>query len=132
LLLHRMFQCKGERPFHIVILSVLLLYFIYWLTLIHARMPLFATGVASFLFLTFKLKLSIKKHWGLALGVFIVVFLLFSKDISSKINTLSNYETALPVGKYENNYPSISSENIRSSVYYCSFKIILSNPIIGV
>lgn len=132
LLFNRMFNCKRNRMLQIIILSFLVLYFIYWLILVNARMPLLATGMTCFLFLLFKFKLSLKKCLGLSLSILIVFFILFHNEVNSKLNVLRNYKTALPVGKYENNFPSISSEHIRSGVYYCSYKIISSNPLMGV
>ncbi|WP_378180264.1 O-antigen ligase family protein [Aquimarina sp. SS2-1] len=105
--------------------------FYYWLYIIGARMPFFATVVSSILLFSFSLKVPLKF---ISIGFLIAGisgFILFGYQIYSKVEELSNYENAIPPGKYENTNPLISNENIRSVIYYCSLKNIVEKPFFG-
>lgn len=108
-----------------------LLFFFYWLFIIGARMPFFATLISAFFLVLYLLKLSIRTIVIIFFAVAVCGVTVFKTQVFSKFNELSSYENAIPAGKYENTNPLISNENIRSVIYYCTLKNILKKPIFG-
>lgn len=110
---------------------LLIIYFLYWLYILGARMPFFATAFAfAWLFLSL-LEVS-TKHIILIFSIlFSIGLLIFWTPISDKIREIENYENAIPPGKYENTNPLISNEDIRSVIYHCALQKIIQKPIFG-
>ncbi len=114
-----------------LLLSVFIGYFLYWQYILGARMPFFATLLASGWFILSFFKISTKKILILFSILFLLGSVIFWKPIIHKIDELNNYEKAIPEGKYENTNPLISNENIRSVVYYCAIQNIKLKPLLG-
>ena len=115
----------------LLILGVLIVigYFMYWQYVIGSRMPFIATLVVCF-FSIFKKKRQI------FIFSFLTIFLGFSiilktDRLGERFERLKNFTFTFPEGKYEDNYPNISPEQIRNGVYYCCFKKIEQKPLIG-
>ncbi len=124
--------CKSSRKTLMRIAGGLfLLYFYYWLYVIGARMPFFATLISSMFLFLFLLRTPLKIIVISFLILGIAGCIVFKPQIYSKIEELSDYKNAIPAGKYENTNPLISNENIRSVIYYCSFKIFVEEPLFG-
>ncbi|WP_299259040.1 O-antigen ligase [uncultured Aquimarina sp.] len=110
---------------------LLMIYFLYWLYILGARMPLFGTTIAFAWLLLSLLKVS-RKHILLIFSLLLFTgSLVFWKPVLEKIQEVKNYENAIPPGKYENTYPLISNEDIRSVIYYCASQKIIQKPIFG-
>lgn len=106
-------------------------YFFYWLQILGARMPFFATIIASVWLVLSLCRIANRTISIIYILLFFAGLLIFWKPISNKIEELANYEEAIPVGKYENTNPFISNENIRSVIYYCAFEKIKQKPLLG-
>ncbi len=120
-----------KRFFVVSIGIIVIIYLLYWQLLIASRMAFFATMI-SILFMVLRLfNIRIRTIFFLGLSSFIVVGFVFQKQLLFKINELTNYESAIPNGKYEDTYPEISNEDIRSVIYYCAIKSIMKKPILG-
>jgi O-antigen ligase len=109
-----------------------LIYFIYWLFIIGARMPILATFITILVFFLRINKLSLIKVTALFFFIALTSLVFFNNYVNSTYHSIINYKSAFPVGKYEVNFAKISNENIRSGIYYCSIKTITANPIFGI
>lgn len=113
----------------ILILLFLILYFFYWQYLIGARMPFFATIIICFAVLFRNIKNII-----ISVVILIVVstiMVLKTDRIGERFERLKNYNLSFPEGKYEDNYPNISNEQIRNGIYFCSYETIKKEPVLG-
>lgn len=104
-------------------------YFIYWQYIIGSRMPFGATLLVSSI-LMFKSK---KQMFVFSLFFIVLGFIIIQKTdrLGDRFQKLSQYNFSFPEGKYEDNYPNISTEQIRNGIYYCSFEKIKQQPILG-
>ncbi len=120
---------KKKKYYLIIVLMVVIGYFIYWQYLIGSRMPFIATMVVSF-FSIFKNR---KKMliFGLLSIIFGFIIILKTDRIGERFQKLRSYDFSFPEGKYEDNYPNISTEQIRNGIYYCSFEKVTQRPILG-
>lgn len=110
-------------------LLVVIGYFIYWQYLIGARMPFGATLLVSS-FLVFKNK---KQMIVFSMLFVIAGFIMVLKmdRLGDRYKKLMDYNFSFPVGKYEDNYQNISTEQIRNGLYYCGFEKITLAPLLG-
>jgi O-antigen ligase len=118
-----------QKHLVIFVLLVIISYFIYWQYIIGSRMPFVATLLVSF-FSIFKNRKQ--------MFIFSVVFTVLGLIIISKTDRLGgrfqklmHYDVSFPEGKYEDNYPNISTEQIRNGIYYCCFEKIKQQPVLG-
>jgi O-antigen ligase len=104
-------------------------YFIYWQYIIGSRMPFGATLLVSSI-LMFKNR---KQMFVFSLFFIVLGFIIILKTdrLGDRFQKLSHYNFSFPEGKYEDNYPNISTEQIRNGIYYCSFEKIKLQPILG-
>lgn len=104
-------------------------YFIYWQYIIGSRMPFGATLLVSSI-LMFKNR---KQMFVFSLFFIVLGFIIIQKTdrLGDRFQKLSHYNFSFPEGKYEDNYPNISTEQIRNGIYYCSFEKIKQQPILG-
>ncbi|RZS99280.1 O-antigen ligase family protein [Aquimarina brevivitae] len=116
---------------NIVILLITIAFLMYWQRMLEARMPLFATILATLYLILRSLKLSHTMIVTFGIGAFLVAGFLVKDKIIAKINELGDHEKAIPAGKYEVTNPLISNENIRSVIYYCALQNIKERPFLG-
>lgn len=92
-------------------------------------MPFGATLLVSSI-LMFK---SRKQMFVFSLFFIVLSFIIILKTdrLGDRFQKLSHYNFSFPEGKYEDNYPNISTEQIRNGIYYCSFEKIKQQPILG-
>ncbi|WP_281238417.1 O-antigen ligase family protein [Flavobacterium praedii] len=104
-------------------------YFIYWQYLIGSRMPFGATLlISSILMFKNRKQMFVFSMFFIVLGF---VIILKTDRLGDRFQKLSQYNFSFPEGKYEDNYPNISTEQIRNGIYYCSFEKIKQQPILG-
>ena len=104
-------------------------YFIYWQYIIGSRMPFGATLlVSSILMFKNRKQMFVFSIFFIVLGFIII---LKTDRLGDRFQKLSYYNFSFPEGKYEDNYPNISTEQIRNGIYYCSFEKIKQQPILG-
>ena len=131
LLLIWYFAKSKKRVLTSLIITIVLIYFLYWQFLLGARMPFFATIIAVFYGITLLLRIPLKIVLGFAfIGSIFFTFLMKDK-IQAKVQELQNYENAIPEGKYEITNILISNENVRSVIYHCALQNIKERPILG-
>jgi len=120
---------ESKSSFYSIGMVLIIAYFFYWQYVIGSRMPFAATLIICFFCLFKKLKqMILASILVLILGVFLV---LKVDRIGDRIRELRNYNLSFPEGKYEDNYPNISNEQIRNGIYFCSFETIKKEPILG-
>jgi O-antigen ligase len=113
------------------LVSLVVVYFFYWQFIIGARMPFFSTIIVC-LFILFNTVNKTKTAIFSFLIISISVFLVLKNDrIGERFKNLRNYNFSFPEGKYEDNYPNISNEQIRNGIYFCSFENIKLEPFFG-
>lgn len=120
-----------EKKKLLLILGVLIVigYFMYWQYIIGSRMPFAATLVVCF-FSIFKKKRQMFIFSLLA--IFLGFIMILKTDrLGERFDKLKNFNFTFPEGKYADNYPNISPEQIRNGIYYCCFKKIEQEPFIG-
>ena len=126
------FLKKNSNNIYIVLISICSLSYLgYWLYVVGSRMPLLATLIALFLLLLRSFEIQYKIIVPIAVAVFIIFSFTFKNQIKFKIEELTSYNTAIPVGKYESTYPMITNENIRSVIYHCALEDIKKSSLIG-
>ncbi|PWK02471.1 O-antigen ligase [Flavobacterium araucananum] len=118
-----------KKYFFIIISLLLIAYFFYWQYIIASRMPFAATLIVCF-FCLFK---NLKQMIIASIIVSILVIVVISKvdRIGERFEKLKNYNFTFPEGKYEDNYPNISNEQIRNGIYFCSFEALKQQPVLG-
>lgn len=119
----------SKKYFTILIQLLIIAYFFYWLYIIGSRMPFVATIMVCF-FCLFK---NLKQIIFASILLIILTFILVSKvdRIGERFEKLKNYNFSFPEGKYEDNYPNISNEQIRNGIYFCSYETLKLEPILG-
>lgn len=113
----------------VLIAFLTILFFIYWQSIIAARMPLAVTLLFIILFLLKKnTKLLI-----LLLATIASTFFIMPKNMVfvERFEKIKNYDFTFPKGKYETNWQNISNEQIRNGIYYCTYQKIKEAPIFG-
>jgi O-antigen ligase len=112
-----------------IAMVIIISYFIYWQYIIGSRMPFGATLLVSSL-LMFKDR---KQMFIFSILFIVLGFIIISKTdrLGDRFQKLSHYNFSFPEGKYEDNYPNISTEQIRNGIYYCCFEKIKQQPILG-
>lgn len=108
---------------------IFIIYSFYWQYVIGSRMPFLATILVSF-FCVFK---SLKHIiFATILIIFLSIVLILKVDrIGERFVKLKDYDFSFPKGKYEDNYPNISNEQIRNGIYFCSFETLKEEPLLG-
>ena len=123
-------EISSEKKYlNIFLMLSILLYFLYWQYLIGSRMPFFATIIVCFFCLFKNVKQMI-----LAVAILIAlsaILVLKIDRIGERFGKLKNYDFTFPEGKYEDNYPNISNEQIRNGIYLCSYETIKQEPFLG-
>lgn len=122
-------EIASKKYFIILIQLLIITYFFYWLYIIGSRMPFVATIMVCF-FCLFK---NLKQIIFASILLIILTFILVSKvdRIGERFEKLKNYNFSFPEGKYEDNYPNISNEQIRNGIYFCSYETLKLEPILG-
>lgn len=120
---------SSKKYFTVFLMLIIVAYFFYWQYVIGSRMPFLATIIVCF-FCLFK---NIKQMLLAAiLLVFLSVMLVLKVDrIGERFGKLKNYNFSFPEGKYEDNYPNISNEQIRNGIYFCSYETLKKEPLLG-
>jgi O-antigen ligase len=130
-LLYKIKKVLSDSRMNVSIFIILFIigYFFYWQYIIGSRMPFLATVIVCF-FCLFK---NVKQMILASLAVIILsVFLVLKVDrIGERFGKLRNYNFSFPEGKYEDNYPNISNEQIRNGIYFCSYETLKKEPILG-
>ena len=118
-----------QKQLIILTLLVIISYFIYWQYIIGSRMPFGGTLLVSSI-LMFKNR---KQMFIFSIFFIVLSFIIILKTdrLGDRFQKLSHYNFSFPEGKYEDNYPNISTEQIRNGIYYCSFEKIKQQPILG-
>ena len=117
---------KGKNSLKVLLALLMTSYLIYWQITINARLPLFVT-LLLLTIISFK-TLEIKKQIYIYSFIIITVLLTFYLNfelIKEKV------KFNLPEGKYELNHKTMSSEEIRAGIYYCSTSLIKKSWIYG-
>ena len=118
-----------KKGINIIILLVslfMIFYFFYWQYIIGARLPLFMTLLLSVLYFVLKLE---KKSKIIASIILIFSTIFF---ISIKKNTIKDkLKFGMPEGKYELKHLEMTSEEIRTGIYFCSLNLIKESWLIG-
>jgi O-antigen ligase len=129
-----MFKIKKEilnikKHFFILVLFAIIGYFIYWQYIIGARMPFVATLLVS----SFSMFKNRKQMLIFSILLIVLGFIIILKTdrLGDRFQKLTHYNFSFPEGKYEDNYPNISTEQIRNGIYYCSFEKIKQKPMLG-
>lgn len=108
------------------IITSTILYLIYWQVIIAARLPLFVTGLLISHSFIKNQKKSTQKKVLIVSGLAICLFMYFNYDrIKEKI------KFNMPEGKYELKHKSMTSEEIRAGIYYCSVSLIKESWLFG-
>lgn len=120
---------KKEKYSLILVLFAIIGYFIYWQYIIGSRMPFGATLLVA----SFSMFKNRKQMFIFSLLLIVSGFILILKTdrLGDRFKKLTHYNFSFPEGKYEDNYPNISTEQIRNGIYYCSFKKIKQQPMLG-
>lgn len=118
-----------QKQLIILALLVIIGYFIYWQYVIGSRMPFAATLLVSSFFM-FKNR---KQMFIFSILFIVLGFIIILKmdRLGDRFQKMTHYNFSFPEGKYEDNYPNISTEQIRNGIYYCSFEKIKQQPILG-
>ncbi|AUC85507.1 hypothetical protein CW731_09485 [Polaribacter sp. ALD11] len=127
ILINEIFKKKrSNRIFYYLPFLVLIGYFFYWQITIAARLPLFITSILGMLYIVKQLK---KTHRLLIISLFgfACVFYIFLKFDSIK----SKIKFDLPEGKYALQHKDMTSEEIRTGIYYCSTSLIKNSLLFG-
>ncbi|WP_264531799.1 O-antigen ligase family protein [Flavobacterium sp. N502540] len=122
-------RIESKKYFITFIFLFMMGYFFYWQYIIGSRMPFVATIIVCF-FCLFKNAMQITIASVLLISLtFILVFKV--DRIGERFEKLKNYKLSFPEGKYEDNYPNISNEQIRNGIYFCGYEIFKAEPIVG-
>jgi O-antigen ligase len=131
LLLFKLKKGIINKQKNLAILALLLIigYFIYWQYVIGSRMPFGATLFVS----SFSMFKSRKQMFVFSILVIVLGFIIILKTdrLGDRFQKLTHYNFSFPEGKYEDNYPNISTEQIRNGIYYCSFEKYKQQPMLG-
>jgi O-antigen ligase len=120
---------SNQKYLMIFALLVIICYFIYWQYIIGSRMPFVSTlFVSSFLIFKNRKQMFIFSILSIVLGI---VLILKTDRLGDRFKKLTHYNFSFPEGKYADNYPNISAEQIRNGIYYCSFEKIMQQPMLG-
>jgi O-antigen ligase len=117
ILFSQLFTVKKKT---IIFLSIIIIYFTYWQLVIGARLPLISTLFLVTLLLVYKIKnkrLKISVVIGIATTCIVLLF-FNQKKIIEKL------DFSLPKGDYHLQHTTMTSEQIRGGVYYCSFNLV--------
>ena len=117
----------------IVIVDVILIaFFIYWQSIIGARMPYFLTITLSLIFITLQFRFRARIVLVLS-GLLITVLLLktYKATILNRIELGISSTHSFPKGDYALEFKNISSEDIRKGILFCSWALVKESPLIG-
>ncbi|MDY7396188.1 O-antigen ligase family protein [Aureibaculum sp. 2210JD6-5] len=108
------------------------IYLMYWQLKLGARVPqLFTIILIVVLFFT---KVKNKKYrliGVLGLSIFTVGIFIFKPNFVDRLKDLANYDFSLPQGDYNYDFETITNEQIRNGIYFCSFKLIKKSWLTG-
>ena len=102
-----------------------IVYLIYWQLKLGARLPQILT--LMLLVVLFFIKIKKKKHKLLGIfgiSIFIISIFLLKPNFVDRLKDLADYDFSLPQGDYNYDFESITNEQIRNGIYFCSFKLI--------
>lgn len=107
--------------------ALVLFYCIYWQFIIAARLPLFVTLLLSFALILkqFQKRIAILIFFT-AITLALVIGVVNLNSIKNKI------DFKIPQGKYELKHDVMTSEDIRTGIYFCSYKIIKQSILYGI
>lgn len=111
----------------VVFLSITITYFIYWQLVIGARLPFLSTLFLVIFFLIYKIRSKqFKTYTVIGIAVIFITLLVFNqKKIVQKI------DFSLPKGDYHLQHKTLTSEQIRGGIYFCSFNLIQNRWLFG-
>ncbi len=118
-----------KKYFTIFLMLIIIGYFFYWQYVIGSRMPFLATIIVCFFCLFKNIKQMV--FAAILLVVLSAVLVLKLDRIGERFGKLKNYDFSFPEGKYEDNYPNISNEQIRNGIYFCSYETLKQEPFFG-
>lgn len=117
---------------HLIIYLISITYLFFWIIKIEARVSIISTIICSLLLFFFYKKKNKKILILSTVLIFSCVFYIgFKKNYFKKFEVLINYQFDLPKGDYNIHFNSITSEQIRNGIYYCSYIIFKDNLILG-
>lgn len=128
LLLFKIQENKTKKLF-LTTASLIILFFIYWQSIISARMPFVVTILFLVLFL-------FKSNFKFLIFILILIgttFFILPKNVvfTERFERIKSYDFSFPKGEYSKNWKNISTEQIRNGIYYCSYKKIKEAPFFG-
>jgi len=119
-------QIKRTPFFYSITYLILIGYFLYWQFTLEARLPLFMTLLISSIYIILKLNQKYK------IIVSLFLFSLLILILSIKINVIKDkIKFGIPEGNYELKHKEMTSEEIRSGIYYCSQSLIRESWLFG-
>jgi len=133
IILLKLLKLINRRKFtYSIILICVGAYLFYWQLIIGARLP----QVMTIILLSIALFLHIKKGrhrvlGGVGLAILVSSIFIFNPNFLQRMKSLTAYDFSFPVGNYESNYETITNEQIRNGIYYCSFSLIKDAWVFG-
>lgn len=128
MLVHQIKQFNGLLDYkNFLIIILIIIYLIYWQYIIAARLPFFLTIVLILFYVINNLKSSIKY-----ITLFSVTLIAVSLFVVNFNIIKSKIKFGIPEGRYDLKHKEMTSEEIRTGIYYCSFKIFSDDMIFGV
>ncbi len=116
----------------ILLSTVVTLYFFYWQLKIGARLPLTITLILAMLLFLKNIKSVRVRIIIIVLPIFMGIFLLALRpNYIKRFEDISKYDFSLPEGDYHIKQSKITNEQIRNGIYFCSFRLIKENWLIG-
>ncbi|PID69565.1 MAG: hypothetical protein CR989_00955 [Flavobacteriales bacterium] len=123
---------KQKKYFSLVLISGITIYLIYWQLKIGARFPQIITVLLLLITFFKKTKKIIYKLVGVMAILFYLAFISYVKpNFLVRMKELVNYNFSLPKGDYNYDFETITNEQIRNGIYFCSLSLIESNWLTG-
>ncbi len=121
---------KAKKIAFAFVFIFILSYFMYWQTVIGARLPLITTVLL--LITTIFLKIRKQKIVFLSVLLFAILGSVFLKpNYFKKTLNFKAYKFTLPKGDYHIEHKNMTSEQIRMGIYHCSFGLIKDSWVYG-
>lgn len=122
-----------NKKFLLVLTSgIITAYFFYWLLTLEARLPLISTIFLCIVLVIIKIKsIKIFVITSVAFSAIIALTLAVNPNPLNKTKEMLEYNFSLPKGDYNYNFESVSSQQIRNGIYFCSYILIKDSWLIG-
>lgn len=123
---------KKKKYLLLTLVGAIAIYLVYWQLKLGARLPQFIT-VLLILVTFFKKTKKSKYRMAGVLGImaFLSILMITKPNFLKRTKDLLNYDFTLPKGDYNYDYATITNEQIRNGIYYCSLSLIGSNWLTG-